>query len=250
MRSARYAFALLTLWAVAAGAAPITKLGVMSVLGGEVQVVVRAPTTGTRLDQNARDRLQVGNAFERVVLQAVLQSAQRRGVGEALPLARPTNGSTPWQRDGNAVLVTQPLFDAAKAAKLSHLVLIQPARDTANLQMYRSVTGAGQLEGLGFYVDTMLTVVREDNNHVTEGFLAPFAYFDVMLVDVATLDLQAIYRARASVAVAEPGAQGNDPWQALSTERKIELLRHLIQTEVDNAVRQWQGGEGASTPAR
>jgi hypothetical protein len=244
----RHAAMLLALWSGAAHAAPITKLGVMSTVGGEVQVVVRAPTTGTRLDQNARDRLQVGNAFERVMLQAVMQSVQRRGLGEALALARPANGSVPWQRDGSAVLVTQPLFDAAKAAKLSHLVLIQPARDTANLQMHRSVTGAGQLEGLGFYVDTMLTVVREDNNQVTDGFLAPFAYFDVLLVDAATLDLQAIYRARASVAVAEPGV--HDPWQALSTDRKVELLRHLIQTEVDNAVQRWQRPDGASAPGR
>jgi hypothetical protein len=245
IRFRRVVLLLLAACATAASAAPITKVGVMSAAGRDVQVVVRAPTTGTRLDQNARDRLQVGDAIERIVLKAVADSVRRHGYGEALPLALPAKGSMPWQRDGDAVLVTQPLFDAAKKAGLSHLLLIQPARGEANLKLYRSSSGAGQLEGLGFYVDTMLEVVREDNNQPASGFLAPYVYVDMLLVDVATLDLQAIYRARASVAVADPGRQGNDPWQALSTERKVDALRYLIEEETELAVQQWK-----ATPAR
>ncbi|MCE4557142.1 hypothetical protein [Pelomonas cellulosilytica] len=223
-----------------AAAAPITKLGVMSVLGRELELVIRAPTTGTRVDRNARETVKMAPGdFENFVLRTTADSARREGLGDAVLLARPADGSMPWKRDGQAVLVTQALLDAARAAKLSHLVLIQPARAEAKLQMYRSMTGAGQLEGLGFYIDTMVTVERADSNEVGEGFLAPYAYFDVYLVDVATLDLQAAHLARASIALADPGHQGTDPWKALSSERKVEVVRHLIQTEVQAAVHEW-----------
>ena len=232
----------------AAWAADITRLGVMSVLGREFQVVVHAPTTGARLDRNAKDTLNVGTDFERFILRTVADAARREGLDEPLVLARPQNGSKPWQRDGQAVMVTQALLDAARAAKLSHLLLIQPARAEANLKMFRSVTGTGQLEGLGFYVDTALEVQRVDDNHRTTGFLASYAYFDMYLVDVRTLDLQSEYRARASEAIADPDRQGNDPWQALSTEHKIAALQRLTQVEIDTAMRQW-GRTGAAPAA-
>jgi len=231
--------ALFMLVAGAASASDVTRLGVMSVLGGEVQVVIHAPTTGTRIDRNAKDTLKVGNEFEKFVLRTVVEDGQRNGFGEVLVLGRPANGSMPWQRDGKAVLVTQGLLDAARAAKLSHLLLIQPARAEAKLQMFRQAVGAGQLEGLGFYVDTALEVQRVDNNQWSTGFLAPYAYFDMYLVEVATLDLQAEYRARASTAVIDPARQGNDPWEALSTQRKVEVLQGLIQEEVGKALHEW-----------
>ena len=242
--------ALFILTTGVACASQITKLGVMSVLGREVQVVVHAPTTGTRIDRNAKDTLKVGNEFENFVLRTTVDDARREGLGEAMVLARPANGSMPWQRDGQAVLVTRPLLEAAQAAKLSHLVLIQPVRAEAKLQMFREATGAGQLEGLGFYVDTALEVQRVDNNQWSVGFLAPYAYFDIYLVEVATLDLQAAYRARASWVASDPLRQGNDPWEALSTERKVEALKHLIQEEVGKAVHEWAQSRGASAPAR
>ncbi|MGQ3051685.1 MAG: hypothetical protein ACT6S0_07865 [Roseateles sp.] len=242
--------ALLLLASTASQAAPITKLGVMSVLGREVQLVIAAPTVGTRVDRNAKDSLKVGNEFENFILRTTVEGAGREGLGEALMLARPASGAMPWQRDGQAVLVTQALLDAARAAKLSHLVLIQPVRAEARLQMFRSVTGTGQLEGLGFYVDTALEVEHVDTGQRSAGFLAPYAYFDMYLVDVATLDLQAEHRARASTAVADIVRQGNDPWQALSTERKVEALKQLTRGEIDAALRQWSRAAAASAPAR
>lgn len=235
---ARCAAVLLLLTSFAANAAEITKLGVMSVLGRDVQVVIRAPTTGTRMDRNAKEALRA-EGFERFVLLTAVEAVRREGLGEPLVLARPANGSTPWQRDGQAVLVTRPLLEAAQAAKLSHLLLIQPARAEAKLQMFRTATGSGQLEGLGFYVDTALPVQRIDNNQWATGFLAPYAYFDMVLVEVATLDLKAEHRARASASVADPARQGLDPWEALSNERKVEVLQQLIREEIDKALHDW-----------
>ncbi|KQV47213.1 hypothetical protein ASC95_23795 [Pelomonas sp. Root1217] len=236
--------ALFILSAGAACASEITKLGVMSVLGREVQIVIHAPTTGTRVDRNAKDTLKVGNDFENFVLRMTVDDARREGLGETLVLARPANGSMPWQRDGQAVLVTQPLLDAARAAKLSHLVLIQPARGEAKLQMERTVVGNGQLEGLGFYVDTTIDVELTESHRHSAGFVAPFAYFDIYLVEVATLDLQAEHRARVAVALANPDLAGGDVWASLSTQSKIETLQKMIRDEVGKAVRDWSKAAG------
>jgi hypothetical protein len=246
------ALALLPLLAAgAASASEIKKIGVMSVLGRELQVVIHAPTTGSRVDRNAKDTIKMGPGdFENFVLSTTQERARREGLGEALLLARPANGSMPWQRDGQAVMVTRSLLEAAQAAKLSHLVLIQPARAEAKLQMLKTAIGSGQLEGLGFYVDTTVDVEMEDTKQMSSGFLAPYAYFDMYLVEVATLDLQAEYRARASIALADPVRQGADPWQALSAERKVEVIRKLIQEEVEKAVHGWAQPAAASAPAR
>lgn len=249
----RVCLAVLSLLApVAANAAsPITKVGVMSVLGRELDVIIYAPTTGSRVDRNAKDSIKMEPSdFENFVLHATVEGARREGLGEAVMLARPSDGSRPWQRDGQAVLVTRALLDAAQASKLSHLVLIQPARGDAKLQMSRQVAGSGKLEGLGFYVDTTISVERTDTNEVASGYLAPFAFFDMYLVDVATLDLQAEYRARASASLAEPGRQGTNPWNALSSQRKVEVIRQLIQQEVDKAMHEWSPANASSATGR
>lgn len=250
LRWACCAAALVLLALGPAHAADISKLGVMSVLGREVSVIIHAPTTGTRVNRNAKDTIAMApNDFENFVLRTTVDSARREGLGEVLMLARPANGNMPWRRDGQAVLVTRPLLEAAQSAKLSHLILIQPAQGEASLKMDRTVVGAGQLEGLGFYVDTMLTVGQVDSNQTSFGYLAPYAYFDMYLVDVATLDLQAEHRARVSVALADPVGAGNDPWSALSAERKVEVIRGLLQQEVEKAIRDWASQQRAASGA-
>jgi len=242
--------ALLTLNTGAALASDITKVGVMSVLGREVQVVVHAPTTGTRIDRNAKDTLKVSNELENFILRTVAQDLRREGLGEAVMLARPANGSTPWQRDGQAVLVTQALLDAARAAKLSHLVLIQPARGEAQLKMQRTAIGNGHLEGLGFYVDTMVDVELAETHRPTSGVVAPFAYFDLYLVDVATLDLQAEYRARQARALTDPDLTGGDAWASLSTQGKVEALEGMLKEEIDKALHAWAALGAPTLPPR
>lgn len=242
--------ALFILTTGAACASEITKLGVMSVLGREVEVVIHAPTTGTRVDRNAKDTLKIGNEFENFVLRTTVNSARSAGLGEAMVLSRPANGSMPWQRDGQAVLVTRPLLEAAQAAKLSHLVLIQPARGEAKLQMERTVVGNGQVQGLGFYVDTTIDVELSETHRHSSGFVAPFAYFDIYLVEVATLDLQAEHRARVAVALANPDLAGGDAWASLSTQSKVETLQKMIQDEVEKAVHDWSKPAGAASATR
>jgi len=242
--------ALALLMAGAASASEIKKIGVMSVLGRELQIVRHSPTTGSHLDRNARETIKMApNEFENFVLRTTQDSARREGLGEALLLARPADGSMPWQRDGQAVLVTRGLLEAAQAAKLSHLVLIQPARGEAKVRMARSAVGSGQLEGLGFYLDPRLGVQMEVTGAPASGLTAPFAYFDMYLVDVATLDLQAEYRARASVALADPAHMDGDPWASMSSQSKVEAVRKLIQEEVEQAVHAWAQPGAASAPA-
>lgn len=242
------ALALLLLAASAARASEIKKIGVMSVLGREFQIIIHSPTTGSRLDRNAKDTIKMApNEFENFVLRTTQDGVRREGLGEVLLLARPADGSIPWQRDGQAMLVTRGLLEAAQSAQLSHLVLIQPARGEAKVRMARSALGSGQFEGLGFYLDSRLGVKMEVTGAPASGIAAPFAYFDMYLVDVATLDLQAEHRARASVALA--GRMGGDPWASMSTQSKVEAVRQLIQEEVEKAVHAWAQPGAVSAPA-
>ena len=81
--------------------------------------------------------------------------------------------------------------------------------------------------GPGYYVDRDLWISRSDTGERAQGFLAPFVYIRVSLIDLAT---SAILRheliTESLVLSAARSKQGDDPWGVLSAEEKVAQLRH------------------------
>ena len=122
-------------------------------------------------------------------------------------------------------------------------MLITKRRDEAKFRYGNGgFEGAGNLEGLGFYLDTstqtLYTNEAGQRAGLGTGFIAPYAFIQVQLVALpsgAVLASQAItdYKMVGSGA-AEPG--GAEPWAAMSAAAKTRAVAGLVQSSVTKAV--------------
>jgi len=98
-------------------------------------------------------------------------------------------------------------------------------------------SGASADEGLGFYIDRELRIKRADTGELGQGVLAPFAYFKVWLIDLASgerVHEQAI--TASSTASVARNKNSLDPWDTLDAAQKVLALRRLIRSELDKAL--------------
>jgi hypothetical protein len=226
----------------AAIAADISRLGIISVLGGTLDIVTHDVDTGTRLDRNQHQRIKVQPTdFELFALSVATESAKRSKVDpplEVVQFERPNDGSIPWSIEGKFLVPTEGLRSVVVNAKASRLMIVQPVRAAALLKLDNGTVGSGYLEGIGFYIDTVFRVKRSDTGEIGTGFLAPFAYFEVVLVDTANWEVVSQRRVLASIVRSSARGKGGgfDPWQALDPRQKVAILRGLIRSELDKAV--------------
>jgi hypothetical protein len=225
-------------------ATDISRLGIISVLGDKLDIVTHEHETGSHLDRNRRQTAKVpASDFELFALSVAAESAKRSRIDrplEIVQLERPDDGSIPWSIEGRSFVPTEGLKSALVATKVSHLMVVEPARATASLKLEQQTVGSGSLEGIGFYVDTVLRVRRSDTGETGTGFLAPFAYFKVVVVDTANLEVVSERQVFASYTLSSSQGKGGgfDPWQALDAKQKVVVLRQLIRTELDKAVQE------------
>ena len=220
----------------------LRRFAVLSQIGDALTLVGFRPTVGSRLDQNRHETVAVpGAEYDRVALlaaQAALRRADPAAVVALLELPAPsTDAPAPALLDGDTFTPTETLSAALAREQATHLLLITKLRDEANLRTDRGGLGSGKLVGLGFYVDRQTRLKRSDTGETGIGFLAPFAYFKVSLIDLsgASPVRQHFVRATTTFSAAR-NAEGFDPWNAISPEQKVNVLRGFIRRELAQAV--------------
>ena len=122
---------------------------------------------------------------------------------------------------------------AAKAGA-THLLLATKHRDEARIRFDDSTVGKGPLEGVGFYVDTEMRVGSRESGLSAIGFIAPFAYVNLALVDIATgsvLREETFRDARPHVS-----STGAGPWEMHSGQEKAAMLKRMLQDGVSRAI--------------
>ena len=95
------------------------------------------------------------------------------------------HGSAAWF-EGKKFTPTADLAAALAQTSATHLLLIQAQRSPSMLKARNASLGSGYLEGLGFYIDRELKMRRSDNGQVGVGFLAPYAYIKLQLINLAS----------------------------------------------------------------
>jgi hypothetical protein len=203
----RTVLAVLTLFLATAAAAAGETYAVMSLIGDGLLVVRHRATTGTSLEGNMREFLTVPDpVFGR--------DAAAQEIVDALRPRLPANGAT-------------------------RLVLVVKTRHPAQIGLPRmndTHVGSGSLEGLGYYVDASMAMANRgstiENIH---GFLAPFAYFAIVLADLKTGKVLAERAVYASTAIPESQSATLSPWDALIPERKVSIVEDLVRREVAQA---------------
>lgn len=221
---------------------PSSKVALLSLVGDEMHVVIYRGQTSSRMDNNARHSYAVPDpVFDHAAMASAARAIQRVAPGtQVSEVSVPTAGS---ETDPAALLPEGRLlsdsnvFTALKGGGFTHLLLIGKHRDEARMRFQHGTVGSGAVRGLGFYIDTGLRTRRSETGEVAQGYIAPYAYLMLTLVDLngpRIMATQAVTESLAQSAARNP--EGNNPWGALSAEEKVRLLRLMVQRGVDGGV--------------
>jgi hypothetical protein len=243
-RFLRWMTALALLGAAAAQAqvpasTPMPVLAVFSLLGEDVEVVVGAGSVGTRLNANEHETKAIqGAGFDRAVLRAVRDVlAAVRPATQMQPFAASTPMSNAAQRKivADAADGGLPAWMVEQVAshKASHVLIATRGRGEADFRTRDGVSlGRGAIEGVGLYLDNDREVITP-GGITARGFLGPFAYIRLTLMDAQTAAIVATHDVRASLAVGpHAGNKSLHPWDNLDAVQKIETLRKMIDDNV------------------
>jgi hypothetical protein len=236
----RVALLLGALLSSAAWAQAPRSFAAISLIGDKLTAVQEQITTGSRLDRNQHTDIKMpDNLFDRAVLGEVTAAART-----ANPQAKAVDA---LEIDAPALFVDQDrLFDgkrtrlpaavlaAVREGGSSHLLLITKYRGPARLQLQTDKVGTGYLTGLGFYVDGNRRVQDTQSLEAATGYLGPYVYVNLTLIDVrdeAVIAQRTVMGSSAFASTPSAGTSGH-PWDALSPQRKVEALVALLQKEL------------------
>jgi hypothetical protein len=214
---------------------------VLSLIGDRLMLVDRVDAIGSNIDRNTRKFVDMpGPALDNTALEAVEQALKRVDRGAEVMLLKAGNKqlaraqSKALDEGGVAGLMLAVLKDMLGKVSATHLILVSKHRGEARLLFADGRVGNGYLEGLGFYIDRNHRVENVQSGESSEGFLAPFAYFRIALIDLAASRVLGEETVTASRAL---GAQDKtNPWDALSGEQKVTLLENFIRAETRRVV--------------
>jgi len=245
----RTVLAVLTLFLATAATAAGETYAVMSLVGDGLLIVRHRATTGTSLEGNAREFLTVADpVFDRAALLAVDGAVRRVDPSARVVLlggrdpALLEAQSRALGREDAAQAIADALRPRLPATGATRLILVVKARHPAEIQVPQlsdSRVGSGSIEGLGYYIDPSLAAVSRGSSTIADantGFLAPFAYFTVALVDLKggkVLGERPVY---AATAIPESESATLSPWDALTPEKKVSIVEDLVRREVAQAV--------------
>jgi len=218
---------------------------VLSLVGDQLDAVTYQPQIGTHLDANSHQPIPMGGAdvLDTVALRATNKALRASAPFRDVALLAASSPETFVDESrffsGGHVTLPADVEEAVRQAGASCLVLITKHRADARLRVRDGFIGSGKLEGLGFYLDTVHRMRDGDTAERTVGFLAPFAYVDVTLVDVASHAVlrQVTITASETVTPTRP-ANGAAVWDALSGPEKIAALSQLLSSNLAQVVPQ------------
>lgn len=218
------------------------KYAVLSLIGDSLSVVAYSPVTGHIVDPNRHETIPLADAnFDHTVLLAASQALQIAEPATEAALLLPSSPTAYLEQrkllNDQRFYAPEWLDQALKGVSATHLLLFTKLRAEARLQIQGSKVGSGHLEGLGYYVDRYLPLRRSDTGERGVGFLAPYAYFQISLIELSTSTILGRQLVTASTTFsAARNKEGLSPWDSLSASQKVTALDEMIKREVANAV--------------
>ena len=239
----RILFAFLLAAAAFCAHADGKRYAVLSLVGDRILVVEREMSTGSRLDRNTRHFVDVpDNALDKSMLLAIDDAIRRKDGAATTVLLAPKDpalyAAAARELDGTGH--TGRIYEAVKpmltGANATHLLLVTKQRHQAMLRLRDGLVGSGYLEGLGFYVDYGTLSRSTDTAEAERGFIAPFTYVNVALIDVASGTVVSEERIIGSAPYTTPNSNIGDAWGALTPQQKADSLAELMRTEAGQAI--------------
>lgn len=228
---------------LAASAADTRRYAILSLVGDKLLIVQREMATGSRLDTNTREYVPMpDNSIDQAVVLAV-DDALRRTIPEAKPVLLASRRASIYEavdiaadREDGTATVFQAVKPVLAGSGATHLVLVTKHRGRAMLRLRDGNVGSGWLDGVGFYIDHGSLARSMDPNEAEKGFIAPFTYLKVSLIDVASGRIVAEERVIGSSAASTGGRNVGNAWNALDDRQKVERLTQVIREEAARVV--------------
>ncbi len=222
--------------AVAAGP---SRYAAMSLLGDQMELIVARMQTGSNVPANAREIVRFPDpALDRYIVRTIdrIVTDTKQGDGVTMLAARDPRLYALQESLLDRGASVQDLLPAIKAKiadqKATHLILVTRYRHDALLRSFEGTVGSGKLTGIGFYIDHVRPM-RSEKLEESIGFLAPYAYFQVFIVDLNTLQVVRSETAMAGhVHVPVLGSRTAHPWESMDDGRKVEVLETLLREEL------------------
>ncbi|MCK9685748.1 hypothetical protein [Scleromatobacter humisilvae] len=219
-----------------------TSYAVISLVGDRLDVVTYQPKIGTLMDANSHSVLRFSeDLLDTVALRAVNRAMKATLPGADVALLAATEPSTFADQsaffEGDHVKLPREVAEAVHRENVATLVLLTKHRGEAKLTVSDGYLGGGKLEGLGFYIDSNMPMESADKQHHSYGFIAPFVYVDVSLVDVASGRLlrQTTIKATETIMSAD-NPQGADSWGAMTAKEKVAALSGMLSENLAAAI--------------
>jgi hypothetical protein len=222
---------------------PVPTYGVVSIIGDQITVIQRRAQFGPRVDTNRRDEMPVNDAtFDRIAMSAAEETIKRLRPGAKVfqaairdkrlfALQEGLLADTPDSRDLRAAM--QGLLANHGA---THLVLVAKHRSQAAFELAQGTTGYGFLDGIGFYHDVTTRLRYTDSNQTSPGFVAPYAYLSVSLLDAAGLrTLKSATAKESTLSLSIDSKDAVTAWESLTAQQKMEALEGVIKSGVERA---------------
>jgi hypothetical protein len=232
-------------WAADPPPAPVRTYAIVPLIGDQFSVVSRRSDVGTRLDPNERTVLPVPDpVFDRVAATAV---------EKALNDARP---GTPVLR----ALIRDPrlfalqdklltesaeshdmriaLHDLLAKAGATDLILVTKQRGEPTFDVITGkLSAGGWLSGIGFYIDNERRMYNTEHRMTGEGFLAPYAYLTVSLLDMDSMRVvKAKQGLQTTMALPQDKQAAAHSWDAMSAKEKVDALEYVIKKAVETGM--------------
>jgi len=223
----------------------IGAIGIFSFLGDGVDVTSAddAPRD-TRIERTSRQMLDFKNiGFDMIALREAREALSRQYPEARVQMYRsPTSMSSDQQRSlaAGAAKAELPgwMVKALQESRLTHLMIITRNRGAMGARTSDGDNiGRGQVDGIGFYMDTLYTIENTSTGALSAGLLAPYIQVKVQLMDVMSGDIVASYDIRDAFTYGAPDTQVRaDPWSFMPIEDKIKVLRNLVEQGMKRAM--------------
>ncbi len=205
---------------------------VISLIGDRMQLVFARGVEGQPVDRIERRYVQFEDStIDRAALLTVNEQVKKLKPGSEPVLLQAFERSYFDTSAGTASII-EWIRQLVKDKKVTHVILVTKLVYGGIPQTQKPYVGSGDLEGVGFFVGREPPPAGEDPNSAGPGFLAPFAYFTLSLVELATGKVLREEKGLASRAISATATDTGNPWDALSGTEKVNALTDMIRKEI------------------
>jgi hypothetical protein len=222
------------------GSAP--RYAVLSLIGDALTIVTYQSSTGSSMDTNRHESIPMtGAPFDKTALKATDAALRKLDPETAIVLLTASSPSLYQEQEKlfseSRLTVPEEIVNALRRSGATRAIVLTKYRGDARLDAENRHLGSGKLSGLGFYVDRQHRLSRSDTGERGVGFLAPFVYVRLSLVDVATLAVlrEEIVTAATTLSAARSKDTAN-PWDVLTPAQKVESINSMTTREVARAI--------------